>query len=394
MNILVVHNRYREPGGEDRVVANETALLARHGHKVVPYTVDNHTIDQYNPFALACMTVWNHRSYREIRSLITREGIDVVHVHNTLPLASPSVYYAASDEGSPVVHTLHNYRLLCPNAVCFRDNSPCIECLTSDSLMPAVRHKCYRGSVAATAAVAAMLHVHKTAGTWEHKIDAYIAPSAFARTLFVACGLPDDRMFVKPHFVDPDPGVGPGGDYAIFVGRLSPEKGIDTLLEAWSTLHTRIPLVIVGDGPLAPNVAAAAARCHGITWRGRQSRAEVQRLVGEAAVLIFPSVVFETFGQVIVEAYAAGTPVIASSGGAGAELVRLEETGLVAHPGDAASLIAQVEWLLSHADRRGAMRIAARAMYDARFTARANYRQLMNIYARALQKIVVREPAA
>lgn len=394
MNILVVHNRYREAGGEDRVVEKESALLARHGHTVVHYTADNDTIAQVNPIALAGMTVWNHRSYKDIRALLVREAIDMVHVHNTLPLVSPSVYYAAAAEGVPVVQTLHNYRLLCPNALCFRGNSPCVECITSDSLMPAVRHKCYRGSVAATAAVATMLHVHRTADTWEQKIDAYIAPSAFARTLFVAGGLRDDRIFVKPHFVDPDPGVGPGGGYAIFVGRLSPEKGIDTMLEAWSQLHTRMPLVIVGDGPLAPKVAAAASQCKGISWVGRQARTDVQRLVGGAAVLVFPSVVYETFGQVIVEAYAAGTPVIASSGGAGAELVRREETGLHAAPGDAASLITQVEWLLAHPDRLGAMRSAARAMFEARFTARTNYRQLMNIYARALQKIVVREPAA
>lgn len=394
MNILVVHNRYREPGGEDRVVENECALLSRHGHHVVRYTADNHTIDQINPIALAGMTLWNRHSYNDIRALIVRDGIDVMHVHNTLPLASPSVYYAAAEEGIPVVQTLHNYRMLCPNALCFRGNAPCVECMTSDSYLPAVRHKCYRGSLAATATVAAMLHVHKAAGTWERKIDAYIAPSAFARTLFVAGGVPDDRIFVKPHFVDPDPGIGSGGNYAIFVGRLSPEKGIDTLLDAWSQLHSRMRLVIVGDGPLAPKVAAAASQYDGITWVGRQPRAEVQRLIGGAGVLVFPSVVFETFGQVIVEAFAAGTPVITSTAGAGAELVRHQQTGLFAEPGNAASLVSQVDWLLANADRLDGMRAAARAAYEAKFTANANYRELRNIYARALQKSVIRESAA
>lgn len=394
MNILVVHNKYREAGGEDRVVENECALLGRHGHHVVRYIADNHTIDQINSVALAGMTLWNRHSYDDIRDLIVREGIDVMHVHNTLPLVSPSVYYAASEEGIPVIQTLHNYRLLCPNALCFRENAPCVECMTHDSYLPAVRHKCYRGSFAATATVAAMLRVHKTAGTWERKIDAYIAPSAFARTLFVAGGVPGDRIFVKPHFVDPDPGVGPGGDYAIFVGRLSPEKGIDTLLDAWSRLHTRMRLVIVGDGPLAPKVSAAASQYDGITWVGQQPQAEVQRLVGSAAVLVFPSVVFETFGQVIVEALAAGTPVITSTGGAGAELVQHHQTGLFAQAGDAASLVSQVDWLLSNAHRLEAMRTAARASYEARFTAAANYRELRNIYARALQKTRVSESAA
>ena len=386
MNVLVVHNRYRETGGEDRVVENESALLARGGHTVVPYTVENSSIDSFTRVALACKTVWNAASYKEVRTLLARERITVMHVHNTLPLASPAVYYAAAAEGVPVVQTLHNYRLLCPNALCFRNDAPCVECVTAKSLVPAVRHACYRGSMAATATVAAMLRIHQTAGTWQRKIDTYIAPSEFARAMFVSGGLPADRIVVKPHFVDLDPGIGTGrGGYAVFVGRLSPEKGIATLLDAWAELQTRMPLVIVGDGPMAPTVAAAASQYPGITWLGRRPPGEVHRLIGDAAFLVFPSVVYETFGQVIVEAYAAGTPVIVSAGGSGEELVRPSETGLLARPGDARSLVAQVDWLLAHADRLRHMRAAARAHYEARFTAVDNYRQLVDIYERAAQ---------
>src|SRR5688572_33146141 len=145
MNVLTVHNFYREPGGEDRVVENESALLARHGHNVVPYMAHNDAIDGINPIALAGMTVWNHRSYTEIRHVLAREAIDVMHVHNTLPLVSPSVYYAAAAEGVAVVQTLHNYRLFCPNAVCFRDGRACTDCSTSRTSAPAVKHACYRG---------------------------------------------------------------------------------------------------------------------------------------------------------------------------------------------------------------------------------------------------------
>ena len=388
MNVLTVHNFYREPGGEDRVVENESALLARHGHKVVSYTADNDAIDGISPIALAGMTVWNHRSYTDIRSVLAREAIDVMHVHNTLPLASPSVYYAAAAEGVPVVQTLHNYRLLCPNAVCFRDGHACTECATSRTSAPAVKHACYRGSRAATAAIATMLWVHRTAGTWHNHIDAYIAPSAFARTMFAASGLPEDRLFVKPHFVDPDPGAGQGGGgYALFAGRLSKEKGIESLLEAWETLHTQIPLVIAGDGPLASAVADAASRLSGVQWVGRQSRDDLHRLMRDAELFVFPSVVFETFGQTIIEAYAAGTPVAASSGGAGAELVAPNRTGFLFRPDDARDLVAQTRAWLSQPWRHAAMRAGARAAYEARFTAEANYAQLMNIYEHALNVV-------
>jgi glycosyltransferase involved in cell wall biosynthesis len=390
MNILVVHNLYRQPGGEDRVVENESALLARHGHKVVHYTADNDAIDRINPIALAGMTVWNHGSYRAVRDILAREAIDVMHVHNTLPLASPSVYYAAAAEGVPVVQTLHNYRLLCPNSLLFRDGHACTDCSTSRTSMPAVKHACYRGSRAATTAIAAMLWVHRAAGTWENHVDAYIAPSEFARKMFAAGGLPEERLHVKPHFVDGDPDAGRGGGgYALFAGRLSAEKGIETLLQAWEQLHTQIPLVIAGDGPLAPMVTDAAARLPGIRWVGRQSREALNSLMRRAELLVFPSVVFETFGQTIIEAYAAGTPVAASSGGAGAELVTPGRTGFLFQPGDAPDLARRtVEWL-NQPWRMAAMRAAARTAYETRYTGDANYRQLMDIYERASQAAVV-----
>lgn len=383
MTVLVVHNRYREPGGEDRVVDLETTLLARHGHKVVRYTADNRRIGEIRPIALAAMTLWNHAAYRAVRRLIAHERADLLHVHNTLPLASPAVYYAAHAEGIPVVQTLHNYRLLCPNALCFRDDRPCTDCVGSTSAWPSVRHACYRRSRAATGTVAAMLLLHRVAGTWQRKVDLYIAPTEFARRMFVSSGLPPERIVVKPHFVAPDPGVGSGrGGYALFVGRLSAEKGVPTLLAAWSRLDGRVPLTIVGDGPLAPIVADAASHLPGLSWLGQRQRSEVQYLIRNAAFLIFPSIAYETFGQVIVEAYAAGTPVIASAGGAATELVEHQRTGLLVRPGDADDLVAHVEWLLARPQSQNSMRSAARAAYEARFTANANYRSLIAIYDR------------
>jgi glycosyltransferase involved in cell wall biosynthesis len=386
MNVLVVHNRYREAGGEDRVVELESRLLARHGHTVVEHLEDNSRIAELAPASLAVKTFWNRDAYRRVRSVIRRAQIDLLHVHNTLPLASPAVFYAAAAEGIPVVHTLHNYRLLCPGAVCFRGGHACVECVDRRVALPALRHACYRGSSAATATVAAMLWAHRTAGTWK-RVAAFIAPSEFARRMFVAGGFPAGRIFVKPHFVDPDPGAGTGGGrYAIFVGRLCREKGIEILLEAWRLLNVRVPLVIVGDGPLAQTVAAAAAQVETVRWLGRQRSGEVRRLIHNASFLIFPSLVYETFGQVIGEAYASGTPVIATSGGAAAELVEHERTGLLVRAGDAQHLAEQIGLLWRHPNRLTAMRAAARAAYESRLTADANYRQLTEIYRHALQR--------
>ncbi len=386
MRILIVHNRYRERGGEDRVVELERALLERYGHSVVTYVEDNARIDTMAPPVVALRTVWSFEGYRQVRRLITRHRIDLLHVHNTLPLASPAVYYAARAAGVPVVQTLHNYRLLCPNALCFRDSTPCVECVNRRAAIPALRYSCYRGSVAATASVAAMLWVHKTARTWQKAVDVFIAPSEFARTMFVKGGLDAGRIVVKPHYVDPDPGIGPGtGGYAVFVGRLSREKGIGVLLDAWRRLRVIVPLLIVGDGPLAPAVAEASARMPAIRWLGRRSHSDVQRLVGDASALIFPSLAYETFGQVIGEAYAAGTPVIASSHGAGAELVEHGITGRLARPGDAEDLATQVEQLTSDPEAHRTMRTAARAVYESRLTADGNYRQMAAIYARAAE---------
>ena len=387
MNVLVVHNRYREPGGEDRVVDLESRLLTRHGHTVVKHVEDNSRIDGLAPASLALKTFWNRDVYRRVRSLIVRERVELLHVHNTLPLASPAVFYAAAAEGIPAVHTLHNYRLLCPNAVCYRDSSPCIECVGRRAALPALRHACYRDSMAATATIAAMLWVHKAAGTWQKHVDAFIAPSAFARKMFVDGGFPAERIFVKPHFVDPDTGIGTGsGKYAVFVGRLSREKGIAVLLEAWRLLQVRVPLVIVGDGPMAPTVAEASAQLPGVRWLGRRPSSEVQRLIRDASFLIFPSLVYETFGQVIGEAYAAGTPVIAAAGGAAAELVEHQRTGLLVRAGDTQHLAQQVDFLWTHANDLAPMRAAARAAYESRLTAHANYRQLTEIYRHALQR--------
>lgn len=387
MKILVVHNRYQQPGGEDQVFVAETALLEARGHRVLRYTTHNDRVAGMNRLALAKDTLWNSSIYRELRALMRRERPNVAHFHNTFPLVSPAGYHAARAEGVPVIQTLHNYRLLCPNAQLFRDGGVCEDCLGKAVPWPGVVHECYRGSRTASGSVAAMLTAHRALRTWTEKVDAYVALTEFARRKFIEGGLPAEKIVVKPNFVRPDPGSGEGrGGYALFVGRLSPEKGIVTLLAAWKRLGGRVPLKIVGDGPLADKVVKAANGRSRVEWLGYRSAAEVHALMKEAAALVFPSEWYETFGRVAAEAFAAGTPVIAANIGAVAEIVEHGRTGLRFSPGDPEDLAAQVGWILTHPAERTRMRRKARAEFEARYTAERNYRMLMEIYESTLER--------
>jgi len=387
MKILAVHNRYQRPGGEDQVFVDETALLETRNHNVMRYEVHNDQVKQMNRLTLAKDTVWNTSTYRELGALIRRERPDVVHFHNTLPLVSPAGYYAVRAEGVPVIQTLHNYRLLCPVALFFRDGRVCEDCMGKAVPWPGVVHRCYRGSRTASGMIATMLTVHRAMRTWAKMVDVYVALTEFARSKFIEGGLPAGKIVVKPNFVSPDPGRGQGGGgYALFVGRLAPEKGTGTMLAAWDRLRTRIPLKIVGDGPLRDRVVSAAARQSNVEWLGHRPVADVHALMGKADMLVFPSQWYETFGRVAAEAFAAGTPVIAANIGAVAELVEHGRTGLKFRPGDPEDLVTQLEWALSHSAELRRMREEVRAEFEAKYTAERNYRALMEIYEVALER--------
>ena len=271
MDVLVVHNFYQQPGGEDAVFAAESRLLRSRGHAVIHYTAHNDAISDMTALAVGLRTIWSRRTFRELGELIRRERPDVVHVHNTQPLISPAVYYAASAAGVPVVQTVHNYRVGCPNGLCFRDNRCCTDCVGKTVTWPGVLHACYRNSRSATAVITAMLSTHRMLGTWRSRVNAFIAPTEFSRRMLINIGLPPDKIVVKPHFVDPDPGTGgQRKGYALFVGRLSSEKGVTTLLQAWHQIGREVPLQIVGEGPLGPAVAAAVATTPGVSWLGMQ----------------------------------------------------------------------------------------------------------------------------
>jgi glycosyltransferase involved in cell wall biosynthesis len=386
MNVLLVHNFYQQPGGEDQVFADEGKLLENNGHAVARFTMDNDAIEGMGKIALARKTIWNSAAQQSLRQAIRNHRAQVVHFHNTFPLISPAAYYTAHEEGAAVVQTLHNYRLLCPGATFYRDGKVCEECMGKLGPWPGAMRGCYRNNKMASAVVAAMISFHRWKKTWRREVDAYIALTEFSRRKFIEGGLPGDKVIVKPNFVDPDPGIGNGdGGFVLFVGRLTEEKGITTLLNAWSYVHekTGAILKIAGDGPMRDEVAKMTGKIGGIEYLGRQPMAEIYNMMGEASALAFPSVWYEGQPRTMIESFAKGTPIVASRLGSMAEMVRHERTGLLFEPGNPQDLAREMERLLKDDSLRHAMRPAARAEFEQRFTAERNYPQLMAVYERA-----------
>ena len=389
MKVLLVHNSYQQPGGEDIVFEQERRLLEGAGHEVVTYRRSNWEIVAYSPLrrlALAPRTLWNGDSRREVLDLLRREKPDVAHVHNTFIMISPAIFSACQEAGVPVVQTLHNYRFFCPTATFFRSGKVCEECL-HHSLWRGVEHACYHGSRAQTAVVALMLALHQRRETWARGVDGFICLTEFARRKFMEGGLPAEKLFVKPNFVHPDPGARSGdGDYALFVGRLSPEKRVSTLLAAWSRLPKPIPLRVVGGGPEREELEAQTEqlKLRSVQFEGQLPRPQTLAALNGARFLVFSSEWYENFPVTIGEAYACGTAVICSRLGAMQEIVHDGRTGLHFNPGDPDDLARKVDWAWNHPDEMREMGRQARREYEMKYTAEKNYPMLMEIYQRAI----------
>ncbi len=378
MKILFVHNAYQHRGGEDSVVEAEIALLRSHGHVVETCFRSNDDVGSMPSLALARQTLWSDRTSRDLAGFVRRFQPDVIHAHNTFPLISPSLYWAADRAGVPVVQTLHNFRLMCLNALFLRDGKVCEDCMGH---LPwrGVARACYRGSHAASAALAGMLTLHRRLGTYQNKVARYIALNEFCRGKFIEGGLPAERVVVKPNFVDfdaPQPVPRAG---LLFVGRLSVEKGVTTLAEAMALLPDAA-LRVAGDGPEAGLLEGVA----GVSRLGSLPGEAVRQEMGRAAALVVPSIWYENFPRTLVEAFACGLPVIASRIGALADIVRDGETGLLFEPDNPRDLADKMAWALSHPEQMAAMGRTARAQYEAEFSAEVNYRRLMEIYAGVL----------
>ena len=389
MKIVIVHNTYQQPGGEDVAVAAESNLLEHRGLTVIRYSRSNHEIAMTSgPRRLLMVRdmIHSEKSKGEMLDLLRGEQPDLVHVHNTFMMVSPSVFEACREAGIPVVQTLHNYRLLCPGWSLCREGKVCEECLES-GLWRGVWHGCYRDSRLMTAAVALMLQVHRMRGTWNHDVDGYVALTNFARDKFIEGGLPASRIGVKPNFLESDPGKrSSSSGFALFVGRLSAEKGAEVLLQAWQKLKATIPLVILGDGPLRKPLEseAAARKLSNITFAGWRSREEILSAMKSASLLITPSLWYEGFPMTIVEAFACGIPVICSRLGGLREIVEDGCTGLHFNPGDAEDLAAKLDLLWTQPSQLIAMGRAAREEYKRSYTAERNYELMMQIYRRTM----------
>jgi glycosyltransferase involved in cell wall biosynthesis len=390
MKILTCHTFYQQHGGEDQVFQDETRLLEMHGHEVIRFVRHNDAIDGMRRWPLALGTIWNRKVCAELRRTIRRERPCLVHFTNIFPLISPGAYYAARAEGVKVVQSLHNYRLICPSAFLLRDGKVCEDCMGRMIAWPAVRHGCYRGDRRATAVVTTMLAAHRTLRTWSRMVDLFVAITEFSRRKFIEGGLPAGKIVVKPNFVYDDSGPGSGsGGFAVFAGRLSPEKGLDTLLAAWSQLKIDLPLTIIGDGPLADRVRRAAAENSRVRWLGHQRLEKVLEIVGAAKFLVLPSVWYEgALPRTVLEAFSKGTPVVASNLGAMTEGIQHGKTGLLFAPGDPDALGHAVNRIMSDPKTLDGMRAAARREFEQKYTAVTNYRLLLQVYSRALGPVM------
>ena len=383
MKILTVHNKYKIRGGEDESRESEDALLSARGHVVRELVYDNTGIGGLNVLQAGFRATWSQKAYRDVQREIKAWRPDILDVHNFFPLASPSAHYAARDCGVPVVQTLHNFRLLCPAGIFFTNGHVCEDCV-SQGLPIGIVRGCYHGKSLHTAAVAMMLGVHRALGTWQKKVSLFIAVSEFAKQKFVDSGLPESRIVVKPNFVQNVPAAGVGGDDFLYVGRLTEEKGIATMIRAMESTGIPAHLNIVGEGPMRSEVEAAAARGARIRYLGRKSQSEVLQLMARSRCLIFPSEWYETFGRVAAESFACGTPVIASRIGAIAEVVDDGRTGFQFRPGDSQDLTRVLIEAYSHPDKLAEMRIEVRREYELKYTPERNYTLMMWAYETAI----------
>jgi glycosyltransferase involved in cell wall biosynthesis len=381
LRILLLHNYYQRPGGEDFVVANEKVLLEQEGHSVEVLAARNESISGFVGKLNAFMrTAYNSQSRRALKQHIAMSRPDVVHVHNTFPLLSASIFDACAEACVPVIQTLHNFRLFCAGATLFRNGHICELCLDGQPYR-AVIHRCYRGSVLGSLASAHAIAYHRKRGTWLKKVTRFIALSNFARNKFIEAGLPPDRIVVKPNFIrDPGPPDIDRRHSAIFVGRLSPEKGVAHLLQAWSGID--LSLHILGDGPQRNLLEKMAPP--NVIFDGHVEADRVRAAMRSAKFLVVPSLSYDSFPMVVVEAFANGLPVLAFRQGALSELVDDGITGRLVDKITPHALAAAARDLLDNPDTLKSMSLAARQRYNRSYTPKHNLHKILAIYRDAI----------
>ena len=395
MKILIAHNRYRPtaPSGENAVVDQESSALMSRGHDVALFQRHSEEIARWSPLRRATLparVLWSRDSRRGLAESLSKFSPDVVHVHNTFPLLTPSILYACRDASVPVVATVHNYKLGCASGTLFRDGRVCHDCL-SGSGVHALAHGCYRGSAAATAPIVLGSWLHATA--WRTMITAYIFISAAQQERLAPVGLPAGRSFVKHNFVPPPPPPSRqivNEPQVAYVGRLDEAKGAPFLMRTWDAFRARYPLsplrlVVVGGGELSRAVDSWASRHTSVTMAGHVSRSEVSEILAGSRAVVVPSQWEETFGMVAVEAMAVGTPPVASAHGAFPELVTPGSDGALFPPTDVHALVDILADIDNHPERWEEYARQARHTYASRFSPDASIDRLLEIYRFAIE---------
>ncbi|MUG96764.1 glycosyltransferase [Scytonema sp. UIC 10036] len=393
MKVLLLHNRYQLAGGEDGVVQTEKSLLEAYGHQICLVEVTNKDItNHWSKVTAGISAIYSHSAKQRVSKEIEHFRPDVVHVHNFFPLLSPSIYDACLENQLPVVQTLHNYRLVCPKAMPFRQGKICEDCIGELIPWQSIMYGCYRNSRLQSSVVAAMTTWHRLRGTWQEKVDAYIVFTQFQKEKMLLAGLPSEKIHIKPNFVltpKNSPQNERRNNYLLFVGRLSEEKGISLLIDTYLKNNLSVPLKIVGDGPLRQelqdkleNTSAEKA----IEFLGFQDKATVLSLMKKAQLLVFPSIWYEGFPLTIAEAFACGLPVLVPKLGGMAEIVEDGVTGIHFEAGNFTDLTAKIQWAITHPQITDTMGKNAYWVYETKYTPEANYQQLIEIYQQVVNR--------
>lgn len=395
MKVLLVHNFYRSssPSGEDAVFHNEKTMLEKNGSEIIEYTKHSDVLAGKGNIGLLKTSyemAWSKKTYKELSKIIKETRPDIAHFHNTFPLISPSAYAACRDASVPVVQTLHNFRLICPGALLLRDSKPCESCLDG-SLLPAFKYRCYRDSRLATAALIRMLLINRQKNTYTQLVDRYIALTNFAASRFIKSGFPSEKITVKSNFLPHSPATGTGeGEYAVYVGRLSPEKGVRTLVQAWQDINNDKKLIILGDGPSAGELKTLIdANNLNIELGGYRNKQEILSIVADAAVQIIPSEWYEGFPMVVLEALSCGTPIIASDIGSLGEIIENNTFGFKFEAGNPTSLANTINDLFDMYDNNKnaylSFRNRAKDEFDDKYIEEINFKVLKHIYTQVIE---------
>jgi len=388
MKIIVAHNKYQKSGGEDAVVKSEGALLKDQGHDVCLYQKDNDEINGYSKMKALRHFYhldWSADTYQEFKAVIKSFKPDVVHFHNIFYLITPSAYFACKEEGIPVVQSLHNFRIICPNALFYRDGVVCEKCL-SGTLLHGIYNRCFRKSIVLTALMARMIKKTWKKDVWNNAVDQYITATDFTRQKYIEKGIPQEKISVKPNLMYPDTKRRRRDKgYVLYVGRLSHEKGVDVLLKAWKSIQN-VPLKIIGDGPLSTSLKEYARANHlsPVEFLDYVDDSVFEEALQGAKFLVVSSRCYENFPRIVAEAFSFGIPVLASRLGSLSEIIDDQETGFLFESGHPEDLAQKAMRLINDEHQLAKMSQKARSVFEEKFSSEVNYRLLMEIYQKAI----------